>query len=190
MKISLSALLLILLALSACTKDKVPIPEAPSYYQSKGNFLILQISDTLEGIYEYNLPNTTLPNDSLPLVWSHFDDGIQVTSHLQFFPNSDTLFTINGNYFNFTVPLIKSVSLEQLDAALIPSQSVFQEMGGPLNIDPEIIWSKIALLDIVQKYRASKPSSKIAIYRASINVYNSELGISLPELKYFVFIAR
>ncbi|MFM6947367.1 MAG: hypothetical protein ACKOWW_09535 [Flavobacteriales bacterium] len=190
MKISLSALFLMLLALSACTKDKVPIPEAPSYYQPKGNFLILQVSDTLEGIYEYNLPNTALPNDSLPLVWSHFDDGIQVSSHLHFFPNSDTLLTVKGNYFNFSDPFIKSVSLEQLDAAFVPSQSVFQEMGGPLNIDPEIIWSKIALFDIVQKYRASKPNSKIAILRASINVYNSELGISFPEFKYFVFIAR
>lgn len=188
MKISLSALLLILLALSACTKDKVPIPEAPSYYQSKGNFLILQVSDTLEGIYEYNLPVTTLQNDSLPLVWSHFDDGIQVTSHLQFSPNVDTLLRIIDKNFSFSSPFVNAKSLKVCAGAEVPNLSDFQFLGGPIQINPQQIWTQIALLDIVQKYRASKPNAKIAICRIVNYIYNSEFGLSLPQEKFLIFI--
>jgi hypothetical protein len=188
MKIKIPFFLLLFLLVAACQKDKLPTNSQSPYYQSKGNFLILQVSDTLEGIYEYNLPVTTLQNDSLPLVWSHFDDGIQVTSHLQFSPNVDTLLRIIDKNFSFSSPFVNAKSLKVCAGAEVPNLSDFQFLGGPIQINPQQIWTQIALLDIVQKYRASKPNAKIAICRIVNYIYNSEFGLSLPQEKFLIFI--
>jgi hypothetical protein len=173
-----------------CKKDKVPAPLEANYYQSNGNLLILKIDDNLEGVYEYNLASTVLNNDSLPLHFETFSDGINNYSYLKFTPNPDTLYKISSNNFSFFSALIDKNKLENLSNSIPFNSLQFQIIGNQNNMDFESIWSKISKLDIVKTYRSSNPNSKIGINRIIINDYDEQLGFSFPNEKYLIFLVK
>lgn len=174
----------------SCTKDKVPAPMVSNYYQSQGNLLILKIGTNLEGIYEYNLASTVLNNDSLPLCFSSYTDGINYFNYLKFTPNPDTLLQISANNFTFFTNQIDKINLQYLNSTLPFDAVQFQSLGTQNNINYAQLWSKISNLDLVKTYRNSNPNSKIGINRIVINVYDEQLGISVPNAKYLIFLAK
>jgi len=183
-------ILLICLVSFGCKKDKLPAPKETNYYQSNGNLLTLKIGDYLEGVYEYHLASTVLNNDSLPLYFETFSDGINNNSYLKFTPNPDTLFKISSNNFTFFSALIDKNELENLSNSLPFNFSQFQLISNQNNMDFESIWSKISKLDIVKTYRSSNPNSKIGINRIVINEYDEQLGFSFPNEKYLIYLVK
>ena len=177
-------------AILSCKKDKVPAPIEINYYQSNGNLLILEIDDNLEGVYEYNLASTVLNNDSLPLYFETYSDGINNYSYLKFTPNPDTLFQISSNNFTFYTTIIDKNELEILSNSIPFDYPQFQLIGNQNNMDFTSIWSKISKLDIVKTYRSSNPNSKIGINRIIINEYDEQLGISIPNEKYLIYLVK
>lgn len=173
-----------------CKKDKVPAPIVSNYYQSNGNLLILKIDDNLEGIYEYNLALTSLNNDSLPLFFETYSDGLNNYSYLKFIPNPDTLFQISSNNFIFYSILIDKNELEILNNSVPFDSAQFQLIGSQNNFDYSTVWSKISKLEIVKTYRTSNPNSKIGIHRIVINEYDEQLGFSIPIEKHLIFLVK
>ena len=89
--------LLIGFVVYSCKKDKVPTPIVANYYQSNGNLLILKVDENLESVYEYNLASTVLYNDSLPLYYETYSDGIYNYTYWKFLPNPDTLLLVESH---------------------------------------------------------------------------------------------
>jgi hypothetical protein len=173
-----------------CKKDKVPIPIETAYYQSKGNLLILRIDDNFECIYEFNLASTVLNNDSLPLYYESFSDGMNNYSYLKFGPNLDTLIQNSSNNYTFYTNQIDKNELQNLGSS-IPFDSIkFQAIGTQNNFTYSKIWSKISKLDIVKTYRNSNPTSKIGINSIIINEYDEQFGLSIPNEKYLIYLVK
>jgi hypothetical protein len=174
----------------SCKKDKVPPPIQTNYYNSNGNLLILKIDDELEGVCEYNLTSIALNNDSLPLYFETYSDGIYEYRYLKFTPNPDTLIQISSNNFTFFNALIDPNELENLSASLPFDSLQFQTIGNQNNMVFSTIWSKISKLDIVKTYRSSNPTSKIGIHRVIINEYDAQLGFNIPNEKYLILLVK
>ncbi len=173
------------LALSGCKK-----PEQTNFYQSNGNVLILKVDEKLEAAYEFNLTNTTLVNDSLPLIYHTISNGINQNTVLQFTPNTDTLLMISSNNFTFYSNPIPSENLQQLQSAISFDSAFFQVIGNATNVDLASIWSKIAKLDIVKTYRSTNPAAKIGIQKLNFSEYDPQLGFSVPNEKFLVFLVK
>lgn len=177
-------------SLLSCKKDKVDEPIQTNYYQSNGNLLVLKIGENLEGVYEYNLATTVLNNDSLPLYFETYSDGIKNFSYLKFTPNPDTLFQYSSNNFIFNTALVDKNELQNLSVSIPFDSSQFQLIGTLNNFDYSSIWSKISKLEIVKTYRNSNPNSKIGINRIVINEYDEQLGLSIPNEKYLIYLVK
>jgi hypothetical protein len=182
--------ILIGLVISSCKKDKVSVPIETNYYQSNGNFLVLKIDEDLECIYEYNLASTVLNNDSLPLYFETYSDGMNNYSYLKFMPNPDTLFWNNWNDYTFLTDKIDKNQLKSLSNSIPFDSSQFQLIGSQINTDYSLIWSKISKLDIVKAYRNSNSNSKIGINRIVIKEFDEELGFSIPHVKHLIYLVK
>ncbi len=178
-------LVLLGLTLSACKKA-----QKTNYYQSNGNVLILKVGENLEAAYEYNLANISLVNDSLPITYHTFSTGTTQQTFLQFTPNPDTLLEISQSNITFHTNPISSENLQQLQNAIAFDSQFFQVIGNSSTINLASIWSKIAKLDIVKSYRNSYPSSKIGVQKFIFNEYDSQLGFSVPNEKFLVFLVK
>lgn len=182
--------LLIGFVVYSCEKDKVPAPIVANDYQSNGNLLILKVDENLESVYEYNLASTVLYNDSLPLYYETNSDGIYNYTYWKFLPNPDTLLRLSSLNSAFFTAQINNNELEYLDNSIPFDSSQFQLIGTQNNFIYSSIWSKIAKLDIVKTYRSSNPNSKIGIHRIIINEYDEQLGFSIPNEKYLIYLAK
>lgn len=178
-------LVLLGLTLSACKKA-----QKTNYYQSNGNVLILKVDEKLEAAYEYNLTNTTLVNDSLPITNHIFSNGTTQHTVLQFTPNPETLLEISQSNITFFTNPIASENLQQLNNALAFDSTNFQVLGGSSTMDFTSVWSKIAKLDIVKTYRNFHPTAKIGIQKFIFNEYDPQLGFNVPSEKYLVFLVK
>lgn len=177
----------------SCTKEKVPTSIQKSYYQSNGNFLVLQVGDELEEAHEYQLSTTVLSNDSLPLTWNSSVggiDGMEIQSYLKYFPNQDTIVQFVNEQLDFHSPLIDTSLLQKLTVSIPYNPSDFQVITGSNNGNAATIWSKISNLDIVKSYRTSNPIAKIGIQRIVEKVYDPQFGFSVPKEKYLVFLVN
>jgi hypothetical protein len=173
------------LVFSCCKK-----PEQTNFYQSNGNVFILQVDEKLEAAYEFNLTNTTLVNDSLPLIYHTVSNGINQNTVLQFTPNLDTLLEISQSNITFFTNPIASENFQQLQNAIAFDSTFFQVIGNATNVDLASIWSKIAKLDIVKTYLNANPSAKIGIQKFIFNEYDPQLGFSVPNEKFLVFLVK
>ncbi len=178
-------LVLLGLTLSACKKA-----QKTNYYQSNGNFLILKVDEKLEAAYEYNLANISLMNDSLPTTYHTFSTGTTQQTFLQFTPNPDTLLEISQSNIMFFTHPIPSENLQQLQNAIAFDSEFFQVIGNSSTINLASIWSKIAKLDIVKTYRNANPSAKMGVQKIIFNEYDSQLGFSVPNEKFLVFLVK
>jgi hypothetical protein len=144
----------------------------------------------LEAAYEFNLANISLVNDSLPITYQTFSNGINQNTVLQLTPNTDTLLLISSNNFMFYSNPIPTENLQQHQNAIAFDSTNFQVLGGSSTIDLASIWSKIAKLDIVKTYRNSFPSAKIGIQKFIFYEYDPQLGFSVPSEKFLVFLVK
>ena len=177
----------------SCIKEKVPTSIQKSYYQSNGNFLVLQVGDELEGAYECQLSTTVLSNDSLPLTWNSSVggiDGMEIQSYLKYFPNQDTIVQFVNEQLDYHSPLIDTSLLQKLTVFIPYNPFDFQVITGSNNGNAATIWSKISNLDIVKSYRTSNPIAKIGIQRIVEKVYDPQYGFSVPKEKYLVFLVN
>ncbi len=172
--------------LTNCKKDKVSTPE--NYYQSKGNLMIFQIGDSLERAYEYNLFSIQLNNGNLPI--SFYSEINNDFHYCKFLPNQDTLFSYSSNDFTFLTDTIENNNLKRLTNSMTADSIQFQIIGNQNNIDIISSWSKISNLEIVNQYRNAYPNSKIGISKIIMNQYSSELGFSIPEKKFLIFLVK
>lgn len=179
-----------LLLIVGCKKEKVPAPTKTNYYQSNGNLLILKIGDNLDGIYEYNLNSTVLNNDSLPLHFETYSNGINNYVYLKFTPNPDTLLQYSSNNFIFFTTQVDKIELQNLSSSIPFDSAKFQFIGTQNNSSYSSVWSKISNLEIVSTYRNSNPHSKIGINRMVINEYNPQLGFNTPHEKYLIYLVK
>ncbi|MCJ8292680.1 MAG: hypothetical protein HRT58_22525 [Crocinitomicaceae bacterium] len=175
-----------------CKKDKVTPVISSSYYQSDGNFLILVLGDTLESVYEYNLPPVQLSNDSLQINYESVpgETGLYNYQYWKIQPNNDTLFWTYSNTFTFMEEQVSSKSLLSLNSSLSFNLNQFQVIGSSLNVNIEDLWSNVSLLDIVKEYRESSPNSKIGISRQVVYIYDDQLNFNVPHLKHLIFVAK
>jgi hypothetical protein len=183
-------LILIGTTIFSCRKDKVPAPIESNYYQSNGNFLILNIDEDLESAYEYNLASTALINDSLPLYFETNLDGTTNESFLKFNPNPDTLLHISASNSTFFANQIHKNELQSLTDSIPFNATQFHLIGTQNNTDYSLVWSKISNLDIVKTYRNANPNSKIGINSLIINEYNTELELIIPNKKHLVYLVK
>lgn len=186
--------ILIVLFLFSCAKDKVQpvVSEGITSYQSDGNFLILVIGDSLETIYEYDLPAIQLANDSLQISVESVPGGTGLNDTLfwKIEANNDTLFWTYSNNFNFMEEDITSDSLLFLCSTLAFNVNQFQFIHSNSNFETEDLWNKVAALEIIKEYRESSPNSKIGISRQVFFTYDEELGFSVPIEKHLMFLVK
>lgn len=181
---------LICFIIHSCKKDKTPPIVQPVYSSEEDNFLILKIGDTLEGVYKYYLPITTLSNDSLPLIYESCFDMMNSCSNLKFKPNPNSLINTSSNNVTFSTNEIAPSDLVLLQNPQIIDSNSFQLIGNQLNVSYSSIWLKVSNFEVVKEYRDANPNSKIGIQKIIINEYYEELGLSAPTEKFLVFLVK
>lgn len=173
----------------SCNKEDLIGSTNGVYYESTGNLLILQIGDTLECAYEFNLSSINLENDSLPLYFEREENELVPKTYWKFSPNPDTLFWYSTEDQWFANPLIRKDDLELNSYELSYNPDLIQLITST-NSDHSTLWSQIANLKIVQDYRMANPSSKIALKRVVFREFNKEYSLNVPVEKHLFFVVK
>ncbi len=187
---NLPILLLLSLLIFSCTKEKVPTSAIPNEYKSTGNFLILQVGTELDAVYEYQLANTELQQCNLPIYHLTMNDGIENYKAWKFIPNDLVLFEQNMNKLTYNATKIEPNVLGSSNESIPFDSTKIQWIGTPSSADLSEIWSKISALNLVKYYRNAQPNSNIGFYRTLMNVYDQQLGFSIPTEKYLVYLVK
>jgi hypothetical protein len=174
----------------SCTKDKIHQKETQSFYGSRGNIMLLQVGEDLEGIYEYQMASTACQQDSFQLIHVLMNDGNEEYRGWKLASNQPLLYEQHANQINFYAPKIAVDQLEKTSEHLPLDITKIQWFQAPNGIDPTEIWSKISNLAIVKSYRADNPSTKIGICRIVVYTYNPDFGFSVPSQKHLVFLVK
>lgn len=179
----------------SCKKQVIESRSELTHYQPKGNFLVIQMGDKLEGIAEFYLAEPSLPNDSLPVhsfVYNPTTNSpVIISLHTT---NLDTLFTVQGynsNSILYREDFIPRAELEKTTFSMAYPFGQFQINHLSLDfsvIDP--LWHECSHYKIVQQYRSANPNTKIGLHRIVLDVYDEEVGFSIPKYKYFFFLAK
>jgi hypothetical protein len=185
-----SILLFLSFLFFSCTKDKIHPKETQSFYESRGNMMLLQVGEDLEGIYEYQMESTAYQQDSFNLIHVLMNDGSEEYSGWKLASNQPILYELHANKMNFYSPKIAVDQLEKTSEHLPLDSTKIQWFQAPNGIDPTEIWSKISNLAIVKSYRADNPSTKIGICRIVVYTYNPDFGFSVPSQKHLVFLVK
>lgn len=149
--------------LLGCKKEEIQHPTSRSFYQSQGNLLLLQVGETFECAYEYNLVSTELNNDSLPINLEVDLTGMFDYNYWIFSPNSDTLISNSSVGVSFPTNTINENDLESLSFSIPFDSTQFQLIGNKYNSEFEPVWEKVSKLEIVKNYRNSQPNSKLEL---------------------------
>jgi hypothetical protein len=182
---------LLVFFLFSCKKEKPSDDLFKQHYQSKGNLLVLKVSDSFEGAYEFNLEDIQLQNGSLPFESFTFFNGTQEYRAWALLPNADTLFTLSeSNLLEFKTPFIERAQLGFHPLPTSVNFSSFQFIETIPLPNLQGIWSKIAHLEIVKKYRSASPGSPIGIMRVISNQLEPELGFNVPVESYYVILVK
>ena len=187
---NLSILLFLSLLFFSCTKEKVPTSAIPNEYQSKGNFLILQVGTEFDAAYEYQLATTELTQNNLPLYHLTMNDGFENYIAWKFIPNDLVLFEQKMSKLTYNATKIEPNVLGSSNESIPFDSTKIQWIGNPSSADLSEIWSKISALNLVKCYRNTHPNSNIGFYRTLMNVYDEQLGLSIPTEKYLVYLVK
>jgi hypothetical protein len=188
MKLAITCLISFLLF--SCTKEKVPTSAIPNEYQSKGNFLILQVGTELDAVYEYQLATTELTQNNLPIYHLTMNDGFENYTAWKFMPNDLVLFDQKMTKVTYNATKIEPNVLGSSNEFIPFDSTKIQWIGNPSSADLSQIWSKVSALNLVKFYRNTHPNSKIGICRIVVYTYNPDFGFSVPSEKYLVFLVK
>ena len=174
----------------SCTKEKVPTSAIPNEYQSKGNFLILQVGTELDAVYEYQLATTELTQNNLPIYHLTMNDGFENYIAWKFIPNDLVLFEQKMSKLTYNATKIEPNVLGSSNESIPFDSTKIQWIGNPSSADLSEIWSKISVLNLVKCYRNAHPNSNIGFYRTLMFIYDEQLGFSIPTEKYLVYLVK
>ena len=187
---NLSILLFFFLLFFSCTKEKVPTSAIPNEYQSKGNFLILQVGTELDAVYEYQLATTELTQNNLPIYHLTMNDGFENYTAWKFMPNDLVLFDQKMTKLTYNATKIEPNILGSSNEFIPFDSTKIQWIGNPSSADLSQIWSKVSALNLVKCYRNTHPNSKIGFYPTMMSIYDEQYGFSIPTQKYLVFLVK
>lgn len=187
-------LLVILMALFACKKEKVELTspaKVQSYYQSQGNLLVLEIGDKLEAVYEYNLPTLQIDSDTLALSY----EKLSVASMDPYIvwkinPIDQVLFYAYQQKITYLEKKIEPTNLEKVNSTLPYDSAQFHLVENNLLVDLKILWDKVNNLRVLNAYRNQNANKKMSILRIVKQVYDESLGFSYPSERHLLIICR
>ena len=115
----LFTLSVLLVLIFSCKKAKVcpTNMDAKSYYQSTGNFLVLQVGNVFEEAVEFNFPNLALSNDSIIIQDSTVIDSMTIKQYF-YVPNQTQNLFWSNNFTNNS-----GMISFNLGSTIIPSQN-------------------------------------------------------------------
>ncbi|MCX8487028.1 MAG: hypothetical protein ORN53_07655 [Crocinitomicaceae bacterium] len=120
-----SILLFLSILFFSCTKDKIHQKETQSFYESRGNMMLLQVGEDLEGIYEYQMESTAYQQDSFHLIDVLMNDGSEEYRGWKLESNQPLLYEQHANQMNFYAPKIAVDQLEKTSEPLHWTQQKF-----------------------------------------------------------------
>ena len=177
-------LFLSLLTFSNCRKDPPLIGLEPM-----GNTLILQLNEhyEIEGAAELML-NVDYQENALNLVYDAAPNQSPTTFVLQFANTLDTVLYLRNQIL--ITPSLDTSRMNLKDGRLftkITEADFIPLLGSNYNLTQLI--EQVGDSRLLHGYFDSSSGNKITVYSAIINIFDAEIGMSIPTLKYYLFIA-
>lgn len=188
------SLLLVIIILSACKKEKIELispAEAQSFYQSRGNLLILEIGDELEALYEFDFPNLQVDSDTLKLYYDLLPTVLMDPYIVwKMSPHDQVLFYQYQQQLTFLEERIDPSELERIPNASPYDSAQFHRVAGNTSIDSKEIWHRVGNLAILDFYRNQHPLRKMSLLRIVKQEYDEGLGFSVPVERHLLILGR
>lgn len=193
---TLSVLLALIFSCKKASVSPTSI-DAKSYYQSNGNFLVLQVGNVFEEAVEFNFPSLSLSNDSIIIQDSTVIDSMIINQYFYLANQNQVLFWssnfINNNgmiSFDLGTTPIPAQDFAQNTQAFPFVLSAFQDLNPGYQSDYAAVWAKVSKLKIVQEYRDSNPMAKIGMKRFVVPEYDEALAMNIPVEKHLIFLVK